>query len=46
VQYTDDLDSPKWTIAYPGGFPIEPSWTGDDVSGLLRRFYRVMSESE
>ncbi|MDP2896925.1 MAG: hypothetical protein Q8Q12_10250 [bacterium] len=46
VQYTDDLDNPIWIIAYPGGFPIEPSWTDDDVRGLLQRFYRVMSESQ
>jgi hypothetical protein len=46
VQYTDDLDNPKWTVALPGGFPIEPSWIGGVASGLFRRFYRVMSESE
>jgi hypothetical protein len=44
VQFTDDLVSGAW-FDVPGAWPIsEEQWTGDDLSGVSQRFYRVLSE--
>jgi len=44
VQYTDSLMHPDWQNA-PGSWPVTgTTWTGDDVSAIPMRFYRVVSE--
>jgi len=45
VQYTDDLLSGIWSDVLGYTWPIpETQWTGDDVSGVRSRVYRVISE--
>ncbi len=44
VQYTDDLAHPDWQNA-SGSWPIsETTWTGEDITTVRNRFYRVRSE--
>ena len=45
VQYTDNLVSGIWPDVPGTTWPIgETQWTGDDVSGVRSRAYRVVSE--
>jgi len=44
VEYTDDLAGANWQPV-PGTWPTtETAWSGEDISGMGARFYRVVGE--
>ncbi len=44
IEYADSLTEPEWRNV-PGAWPItQTSWSGEEVSRIPMRFYRVVSE--
>jgi hypothetical protein len=45
VQFTDDLPGGVWNSVPGTAWPITATtWPGEGISGLLKRYYRVLSE--